>query len=331
MKLSQTSLLYKVLQSIKENQLISAGDKVVVAVSGGADSVCLFEVLSKLKNELNIELSVCHFDHKLRGKESRADFEFVQKLAIERGVDFVGGEAKSDNLFGNEEDARNARYDFFEKILKEGRGSKIAIAHNKNDFIETFFLRLLRGSGMRGLKSIPSWREKFIRPLLAISRKEIEQYLKQENIVFQTDKTNEKTDYTRNFVRLKVMPLLLKINPNLAETLSGNIASLEEDYDLLDGLTEQSFAEILIFENKKEITLSHKKWLLLHSALRTGTIRLSISKISTLEDITFIQINDVVKMLQKGEGKKFKPLPHSLRVELLSGKIVIVNTNDKSN
>lgn len=324
MRLSQTSLPYKVLQNIKENDLIAPGEKIIVAVSGGADSVCLFDVLDKLKDELKITLSVCHYDHRMRGKDSRNDFIFVKKMATERGVEFIGGEAIKANLFKSEEDARNARYSFFEKILKEGRGDRVAIAHNKNDLAETFLIRLFRGSGMRGLRSIPSWREKFTRPLLPISRKEIEQYLKKENLPFQTDNTNFTTDYTRNFIRIKIIPLILQVNPNLIETISNNVASLDEDYDLLDKLTHEAYKKVLIKETGREITLSRKKWLSLHSSLEVGVIRLAISKISSLEDITYKQIYDVIKMVQKGEGKKFKPLPHSLRLCLLSGNIVIL-------
>lgn len=323
MKLSQTSLQYKILRNIKQNELINPGDRIIAAVSGGADSVCLFDVLFKLKKELKIDLLICHFNHKLRGEESERDFEFVRNLAEERGVEFVGGEAKSENLYKSEKSARDARYAFFEKILKEGREGKVAIAHNKNDFIETFFLRLVRGSGMRGLKSIPYRRQNFIRPLLTVSRKEIEVYLKKEGLSYQKDSTNLKIDFSRNLIRLKIMPLFLKINPNLLDTVSGNIASVEEDYDLLDGLIVDNYKDILIEENTKSVILSWKKWLPLQPALRAGVIRLAISKISSLDDITFKQISDVVSMLDKGEGKKFKPLPHSLRVSLESGKIIV--------
>jgi tRNA(Ile)-lysidine synthase len=329
MRLSQTSLQYKVLKNIKENELINPGDKIIAAVSGGADSVCLFDVLSKLKKELKIELIVCHFNHKLRGRESERDFEFVRKMAEERGVEFVGGEAESGNLIKSEESARDARYAFFEKILKEGRGGKVAIAHNKNDFVETFFLRLVRGSGMRGLKSIPYRRQNFIRPLLAISRSEVEVYVKKEGLDYINDATNDQIDFTRNNIRLQILPLFLKINPNLLDTISGNIVSLEEDYDLLDGLILDNYKEILIEEDSKKIILSRKKWLLLQPAFKTGVIRLAISNISSLDNITFGQIRDVVSMLNKGEGKKFKPLPHSLRVSLESGKIIVLVANTK--
>jgi len=324
MKLSQKSLQYKVLRVIQENELICPGQKIIVAVSGGADSVCLFDLFFKLKDELKITLAACHYNHKMRGKKSCQDAEFVQKLAESRGVEFIGGSAQSGSLLMSEESARKARFTFFEKILKKGRGDEIALAHNKNDFIETFFLRLLRGGSMRGLKSIPYRRQKFIRPLLDISRSEIEHYLKKEGLDFRNDQTNLKINYTRNFFRLKIMPLILQINPNLLQTLAGNISALEEDFDFINNSVEKAFEEVTISEKNKQIILSQKKWLLLHPAMRTGVIRYAISKIAILDDITYKQISDAVKMLKKGDGKKFKPLPHSLRISLESGKIIIL-------
>ena len=324
MKFSQKSLPYKVFKTIGKNKLIAPGEKIVVAVSGGADSVCLFDVLFKLKNRLNIDLAVCHYNHRLRGEDSYNDFAFVKKIAKDYGTDFFGGEAKRDNLFKNEEEARFARYQFFEKILREGRGDKMAVAHNLNDQIETFFLRLLRGTGLSGLKSIPYRREKFIRPLLDISRIEIEDYLQKEGLSFRVDQTNFDLSFTRNYFRHKVIPMLQKINPNLEETLAGTIASLNEDDELIEKLSEEAFKNILESEEKNKIILSRKKWLLLPSALRSGTIRYAISQLSSLLDITAKQLEEVKNILEKGEGKKFRPLPHSLRVHLVSGKIVVL-------
>jgi tRNA(Ile)-lysidine synthase len=323
-KLSQKSLQYKVLANIKDNKLINPGERVVVAVSGGADSVCLFDVLFEIKEELKIKLLVCHYNHRLRGEDSYNDFEFVKKFAESRGVEFIGGEAKKDNLFKGENEAREARYAFFEKILKEGRGDRVAIAHNKNDLVETFLLRLVRGSGMRGLRSIPFSRQKFIRPLLSIPRSEIDSYLKKAKISHRTDITNEDIEYTRNFIRHEVTPLLMHINPNFLETLSSNIAAIEEDSDLLDRLSGEAYTTTKLKESKEKIVFSRKKWLDLHPALRTGVLRLGISKLASLENITYKQINEVKKMIEKGEGKKYKPLPHSLRIRLQSGNIIIL-------
>ncbi len=324
MKLSQKSIQYKILKEIKKNSLICSGEKIVVAVSGGADSVFLFNILSELKSILGVDLSVCHYNHRLRGDDSYNDFEFVQKLASDRGVEFIGGEAKKDNLFKNEEEARNARYQFFKKILQEGRGDKIALGHNLNDQAETFLMRLLRGCGLKGLKSIPYQREKFIRPLLSIPRSEIEEYLKQNQITYRRDLTNDQLICTRNLIRHKILPEFIKANPNFLNTINLTIKSLEEDYGLIEEMTVEAYRRIVIEEEQDKIILHHKRWLALFPALRTATLRMAIENLVGLTDITSVQLDEVKNILLKGEGKKFKLLPHSLRIELNSGNIVML-------
>lgn len=323
-KFSQKSLPYKVLKYIRKNSLIESGDTIIVALSGGPDSVCLFDLLLKLRDELNIKLFACHYDHRMRGEESYNDAVFVETLCKERGVKCIIGRAEGENLYKNEEEAREGRYTFFKKILKEGRGeAKIAIAHNLNDQAETLLLRLTRGTGLFGLKGIPSRRENFIRPLLSSTKKEIEDYLRKENLKCRIDSTNKEIRFDRNYLRIKVIPLFEKLNPNFIETLGGMIELLEDDYRLLDDLSEKSYKKILVKETKDEIVIDQKKWLRLPSSLQRLTLRSTISKISTLVDITQKQLLEVYNVAQKGEGKKYKLLPHSLRVELLSGKIIV--------
>ena len=221
--MKQTSLEYKVLNTIKENNLLQSGDKIVVAVSGGADSICLLYLLNKLKERLGITLEACHYNHKLRGEESDRDEKFVKKICQEWGIQASFSSAPEKNKFKNEEEAREARYLFFEKISEQDRGVKIAIAHTANDLTETFLLRLVRGTGIRGLRAIPLARKNFIRPLLHSTRSDVENYLKENNINYITDKTNYSLKYSRNFVRLKVVPLLYELKPNLNETVRDNI------------------------------------------------------------------------------------------------------------
>lgn len=323
MKLSQKSLLYKVLKTIEENHLIIPGEKIIVAVSGGPDSVCLFHALWQLKEKLKINLAICHYNHRLRGGDSYNDFEFVKKFAKKYNVEFIEGEALADNLFKSEDEAREARYAFFKKIFQKGGGEKIALGHNLNDQVETFFLRLLRGTGLSGLKSIPYSREKFIRPLLSISRNEILKYLKEENLAFCVDQTNYEPKYIRNYFRHGIFPLLYKINPNLDETISGTISIIQSEDLLLSQLTKSAYNRILLSESKEEIVLSRRKWLLIPAPLRMRIIREAILRINSLLDITVKQMQEVVKLIEKGEGKKKKILPHSLRVTLISDKIVI--------
>ncbi|MCL5410424.1 MAG: tRNA lysidine(34) synthetase TilS [Patescibacteria group bacterium] len=323
-KISQKSIIFKVLRNIEKNKLISSGDTIIVALSGGPDSMCLFDVIFKLKDQLQIKISACHYNHRLRGEESYNDEEFVKKFCGEQGIECIFGSAEKENQFKNEEKAREARYAFFEKILGERRGAKIAIAHNLNDSAETFLMRLFRGTGMKGLSAIPSIREKFIRPLLPISRNEIETYLEHHRIPFRLDKTNNDLKITRNFLRLKILPLLSEhINPNILETLFNSARILEEDYDLLSQIAEKEYKKMIIFEGNKEIKLDRKKWISLHPSLQRMVIRIALLKIENLKNITNKQISEVCDMIKKGEGKKYKLLPYSLRIELLSGKIII--------
>lgn len=322
MKYSQTSLPYKVLKNIRDNDLISAGDEVVVALSGGADSVCLFDILFNLKNDLKFLLAACHFNHKLRGQESERDKKFVQNFCKERGVECILGEAPEKNLYKNEEEARDARYALFEKIVGERRGAKIAIAHNSNDLAETFLQRLARGSGIGGLKSIPLTRKNYIRPLLYFSRSEIEKYLKDNGLEFVVDRTNIDTRYSRNFIRAHILPAFSKLNPNFIDTLAGNIQNLEDDYQLIEEIAQKKYREIAQTENGRGI-LNRKKWLSLPPAIKRFVLRIALSELSDLRDITAKQIAETVKIIEKGTGGKHKILPHSLRIELESGKIII--------
>jgi tRNA(Ile)-lysidine synthase len=282
------------------------------------------DVLLSLKNQLGINLLACHYNHRLRGEDSYNDEVFVKKICSERGVECIVGSAAKENLFKNEDSAREARYAFFQKILGERRGAKIAVAHNSNDLAETYLMRLLRGSGIFGLISIPSARENFIRPLLSVSRLDIESYLYDKKIAFRIDKTNKNINITRNFLRLKIFPLLIKnMNPNLIETLSNSAKVMESDYDLIQKMTKKEYEKMLVKSQERLIILDRKIWLKIHPALKRSVIRMAVSNLESLSDITNKQVSEVCQMIEKGTGKKHKILPHSLRIELISGKINI--------
>lgn len=321
-KLSQKSIEYKVLTNIKENNLIFPGEKIVVAVSGGPDSVCLFNILLKLRNQENFDLLVCHFNHRLRGKESDRDQAFVQRICADNSIECILGRANGVNSYKNEEEAREARYDFFEKILEKGTGDKVVTAHTADDSAETFLLRLIRGTGISGLRSIPFQRKKIIRPLLTVSRVEIEDYIKKEGLECVIDKTNKDIRFSRNYIRLKVLPLLKLLNPNIIPTLLNSARLFEEDYQFIDETARESYKGIVESDNDT-IVLSRKKWLFLSPTLRRLTLRYAINKKVGLLDITQQQLKEVCNVIEKGIGNKHKILPHSLRVALESDKIVI--------
>jgi len=219
----------QVLSTILDHKMVQDGDVVVVAVSGGADSVCLLRILYELRDTLDMSLIVAHLNHGLRPLEDEKETEFVAGLAGE--FNLPSAHEKAHNLrkvsgTSLEEKARIIRYNFFEKILSEHDAQKVALGHNMNDQAETVLMNLLRGSGLRGLSGIPPIREnRYIRPLIQVTRDEIHAYLKEKNMSFIVDSSNLEKKYLRNKIRLDLIPFLLSYQPRLIEHL-GELASL---------------------------------------------------------------------------------------------------------
>ena len=195
----------KVLGTIKKYEQIKSGDTIVLGVSGGPDSICLLNILKNLQNELKIDIVVAHINHMIR-EEADLETDYVRDFCIKKNVPcFVRKEnilkiAKEQKL-GTEEVGRKIRYDFFEEVMNKVGGNKIATAHNANDNAETVMMNFLRGSGTSGLKGIePIRNNKFIRPIIECTRKEIEQYCDENNLNPKYDKTNQENIYTRNSV-----------------------------------------------------------------------------------------------------------------------------------
>jgi tRNA(Ile)-lysidine synthase len=230
----------KVLKQIRERRLLRAGERVAVAVSGGADSVALLRILHELREELGMVLSVAHFHHKIRGCEADADRDFVGDLARELQLEFHSGSADvprhaREHKLSLESAARALRHDWFGELITRGRADKIATAHTLDDQAETVLMRVIRGSGVRGLSGIAAeHREKhLVRPLLAVTRKEIEEYLSANKQAWCTDSSNLDLSHTRNRVRHRLLPLLEKeFNPGIRQTLSdlADIARAEDEY-----------------------------------------------------------------------------------------------------
>ena len=229
----------KVLDFVRQHRLFQPGDKILAGVSGGPDSVCLFFVLLKIRERFagNLHLEVLHVNHMLRGTEAQEDMEFVKKLCQEQKIAFHGAyfDVKAfaaENGCSTEEAGRILRYLELERVQKEQKLDKIAVAHHMDDHAETILMNLLRGSGLRGMVGIAPERGRIIRPLLGCSRAEIEQYLEQNQIAFRTDSTNLETVYTRNRVRREIVPVLTRINTKAVEHIAqfGMLAGEVDDY-----------------------------------------------------------------------------------------------------
>ena len=250
------TLIHKVLNTIKKYQLIEAGDILVLGVSGGPDSITMLDILLKIKQEKQIafDFVVAHVNHMIR-EEANEDEEFVKKYCIKNNIQFFSKsidvqKIANTNKISTEEAGRYVRYAFFDEVLEKMHGTKIAIAHNKNDKVETIIMNELRGCGIQGLKGIEPIRGKYIRPLIECERKEIEEYCKENNIEPRIDKTNFENVYTRNKIRNIVIPYIKQeFNPNIIETMDrfSNIVTEQEEY--IQKQAEIVYEKILVEEN----------------------------------------------------------------------------------
>ncbi len=227
----------KVLSYIKDENMIRPGSRGILAVSGGADSMCLMHILHRLSGELQTELTVCHVHHGIRGEEADRDAAFVEKTAKELGLPCriyhrdvpALAKAKGETV---EEAGREARYACLEELKEECGADWIALAHQSDDQAETVLFNILRGTGIRGLRGIHAVREDRIRPLLPFSRKEIEAWLRAEGLEWCTDSTNLEPYYTRNFLRTVLLPMLTEVNAGAKEHLVLLAKEAEELYDI---------------------------------------------------------------------------------------------------
>jgi tRNA(Ile)-lysidine synthase len=232
-------ILKKIREFILENNLIMVGDRILIGFSGGPDSVFLFEILKLLKDEFKIEIALAHINHLLRGEESDGDEQFCLDLADEYGIPCFVKKADikkyaAENGIGDEESGRIMRYEFFHKIAEEWGADKVALAHNKDDQIETFLFRMMRGTSLEGLEGIPFKRDIFIRPVSEIYKEEILGYLNSKKIDYRIDSSNLENIYTRNSIRLDLIPHIEnKYNVNFKEKIFSLMEEIKEVNSLL--------------------------------------------------------------------------------------------------
>ncbi|MBR2328089.1 MAG: tRNA lysidine(34) synthetase TilS [Clostridia bacterium] len=220
--------------TVKEYEMVKKSERVLVALSGGPDSVYLFNFLLSIKEELELTLFAAHVNHNLRKDEAKRDEEFCRELCKRHGVELFVLSADVESRCretgeGTEEAARNIRYGFFERVAAENGIDKIALGHNADDFVETVIFNFIRGAGSKGLCGIPAVREKFIRPLIDIPKSDIESELTENGIEFMTDRTNLTDDYTRNKIRHNIVPVMKEINPSLYTAVKRTSKALAED------------------------------------------------------------------------------------------------------
>jgi tRNA(Ile)-lysidine synthase len=292
--------------------------KIVVAVSGGPDSVCLLDVLNQLKEKYALELIAAHINYGLRGRDSDKDEKFVLNLAKKYGLEMVVLHPQIKFKKNLENNLRDIRYAFLEKIRKERGFNWIAVGHNLDDQAETFLQRLIRGAGMAGLRGMQFKNGKIIRPLLGFSRKEILEYLKLRKLKYRMDKTNQEDIFLRNRIRRQLIPYLEKnFNPKFKKTIFQTTTSLGEDYALIKNLAEDFF--------KKNQNLSVKKLLPLPKALQKRIILQFLQKAAgNLKDIESAHLEEILKVLKSLKSKNQIVRFQGLKIERKGDKVTIV-------
>lgn len=326
----------KVKQYIKEHNMLQIGDKIVVAVSGGADSFSLLHILHNLKNEYNLTLYCAHINHCLRGAESDQDEECVQKFCESLNIPFYSKRVNIEEIslkenVSTETAGRLERYKFFEEILTKFKCNKIALAHNSNDVVETVFMRIFRGAGLEGLRGIlPVRDEIFIRPILCCDRDEIESYCNFEKLPYRNDSSNFEKIYTRNKIRLDLIPYIKEnFNGNIISTVNRMVESLSEDYDFINKEVELNYNKyckknngvVVIDKNAKE----------LHKAILSRIIRSAIKQVlGHLKNIESSHVDSIIKLFENSTGKKLV-IPNNILIENIYGDINICINEKREN
>ena len=308
-------MIKKLLEFVNKNKILEYGDSVILGVSGGADSICMLHLLDSVKKELGLKLYVVHIHHGIRGEEADRDAEFVRQASENLGVPCrifhlnIPAIAQEKKM-SEEEAGRQARYETFEKIAMEVNANKIAVAHNLNDNSETVLFNLFRGSKLKGLTGIPARRGRIIRPLLCFSRAEIEEYLTVHHLQYCTDSTNKETGYSRNKLRLEILPY---IKDNINSKAEYNIVSaaegLKEVYDYIESQTDDAYGQY-VADNTLLNAAKELPSVILKEVIRQWIFH----NAGKLKDITGKHIDMVVDLLNNTVSKKIE-LPYSLTIK----------------
>lgn len=330
-------MLDKVRKTIEEHNLIKPGDRIIVAVSGGPDSVCLLHALCQLRDEYNLELYGAHLNHNFRGIDAQIDAQYASNLCEKLNVlCFIKSidvpKYAKDNSLSPEEAGRVLRYEFFEEVAERTGATKIAVAHNENDQAETVLMRLLRGTGIQGLTAIHINRGKIIRPLLNVDRSSIEEYCDTYNLSPRIDKTNLESIYKRNKIRLELIPYLEEnYNPNIIENLVKTAEILKDDFDFIEEKSREVYEELVSRQIENGLTILLKDIKELHSAIKSRVIRLAAEElIGRQEVLEYKHVQNILELIDRGVTGKKITLPFGLIAKISYGNLCFTTREEES-
>jgi len=307
----------KIKETIKRFRMLEPGDRVVISVSGGPDSVCLLSVLHALTAELNIALCIAHLDHMFRGKESEDEARFVANLAGKLGIPAtiehidVPAICRARGL-SPQAGAREVRYAFLNRVAQAAGAARIATGHTATDQAETFLMRLLRGAGVAGLSAIPPSRGNIIRPLIESTRNEVLEYLRANGQTFVTDPSNTKPYYARNRIRLELMPVLSRFNPRIEKTLASAAGLLREEDEAIAAHLE-TLLQCIITKDEDVITLARDKFNDLPLAFRRRIFRAVAAMVGLKPSgISLVQTDEALAFMATSQSGRSLSLPSGL-------------------
>ena len=323
------TLVRSVLDYIRKNDLIRQNGRVITGISGGIDSVCLFYVLSELKETLGFELCAVHVEHGIRGESSLRDERFVRALCEKEGVPLKVYHEKALEYAGEhslsvEEAARLLRYRDFEDALSEMKADKIALAHHKNDQAETFLFNLIRGSSLKGLTAMAPARDRIIRPLLDCTRREIEEYAEERGLSFVTDETNLDETYSRNRIRRAVIPELEKVGPMTVSHIFRAAETIREADEYIREAADELYTKCVTIKGQGPVyTVDIKIFAGNAHILKSYVIKRIIRELcGKWKDVSSVNIEDVLMLTDKQSGRRVE-LPYGITALKSGGRIVI--------
>lgn len=314
------SFIKKVKSTIENFMMLDKGEQVLAGISGGQDSMALLYSLYILRKDLSIEITVFHLNHQFRGIEAERDANFVRDKAHVLGLPviietFNVPEFLTKSRHSPEEGARVIRYKLMEDSAKRLGIPKIALGHTADDNAETIIMRLLNGTSLTGLSGIPPKREKIIRPLIEIERKEIETFIEDQGIDYIVDSSNKESVHLRNRLRHHLFPILKEMNPNLISRISEVVDLLRHDEDFLKSLTDAYFEEVVKNRNNGKITFNGEKLLSLPYPIGSRILKNAIYQLkSEGVRITSAHIKLIFDILKSSSPNKKISLPQDIIV-----------------
>lgn len=323
-------IVAQIRDTIRRERLLTGGEKVLVALSGGGDSVALLHLLNILKEELNISLSIAHLNHSLRGEEGDRDELFVKELGGKLGIETFT-EKRDVPKYQNEKGlsleaaAREVRYKFLQQMAETIKVDRIATGHTADDQAETVLMRFLRGSGSNGLSGIPVARGNIIRPLIHIRHSQIVEFLTKEEIPYMEDSTNRDMSMTRNRLRHDLIPKLIEdYNPNIVETLN-SIASISREEDsYLENIVSNKIKGITDSEGPGFVEFNLDALATQPIAIQRRLIRMGIELVGGgLLSIGYSHIEEILTMIDSSDSPKRIDLPADIIVHIRYGRIGI--------